>query len=301
MHLKHRPKTFEEVVGNDHIKQVLKQWCENRTFNPIMFEGERGCAKTTLAHIVAKEFGAPDENITDLNCVHFSGVDNMRERMDSLHKSSLFGKYKVLILDEIHRLSAVTQQVLLKPLEALPPNILIIACSTEPNSLISTLLDRFVRFRVSLLNFTESEYLLSSVLAKEGITFPKWKKALLLEESEGNPRRILTGLSKIININDEEEVKYLLDLNNIEENSDILKLLRVFNTVNSWEPVKNELKICLKTNSPNNIRVGLMNIISGSLMSNFPILKGIKLYDNLIKAEVYPEKANLIMALYKSI
>ena len=174
-----RPTTLNDFVGNTRLKKFLKNIS---LVKPIMLEGDTGLGKTTLAYILADMFGAPSENITDLNCVHFSKIEDMRERLTNLGKASLFGSKKVLILDEIHELSNKTQQVLLKPLELLSNNIFVIACTTTTQKVIPTLLGRFDRFRVQPLDNTESMTLINIVSSKIGIKIADKFKVLLIKE-----------------------------------------------------------------------------------------------------------------------
>ena len=298
MHLKYRPQNFNEVLGNAYIKRVLQNMTEYR---PIMFEGEKGAGKTSLAYIVAKEFGAPPENVTDINCVHFSKIEDMRGRMESLGRSSIFGNKKVLILDEIHMLSLASQKVLLKPLENLPNNVLILACTTTTEKVVGPLLDRFIRLRVKALSKKESKQLVNSISKKEGIVLEKQIEVLLLEKSEGNPRRLLTNLAKLRSVSDIDEATYLLDTSIIEE-VDVLTLWRALSSGLAWSTCKVELQKLLKDNTPESIRIGLLNLISGKLMSNYlrNDIEGKKLVtcSSILKKFGFPEKAILIADVY---
>ncbi len=301
MHLKYRPKTFAEFVGNSYLKNSLQNMELNK---PIMFEGDAGLGKTTLAYILADKFGASPENITDLNCVYYSKVEDMRDRLDKLYKSSLFGNEKVLILDEIHELSPKTQQVLLKPLENLPNNVLVIACTTTTAKLIGTLVERFMRFKVQPLSSLESSELLDGICKRENILLQKWKKALLISKSEGVPRRLLIGLDKIKSVEDEVEAKYLLDMTSLEENGDALDIMKLIIGGRDWVHIKDVLSRALKNNSPESLRVGMLNLISSRLISDYLKNKeeGERLsraYDYLSNTG-YPEKSSLIVGLYRS-
>jgi len=301
MHLKYRPQSFDEVIGN---KALIKSLKEIQLGRPIMFEGSRGLGKTTFAYILAKEFGASENNITDVNCVYFSKIEDMRERLDTLSKSSLFGKEKVLILDEIHELSPKTQNVLLKPLEDLPKNILVLACTTTTKKVVGTLLDRFIRYRVNPLSVRDSKTLIDSVCKKEGIFLKKSFKVLLIEKSDGNPRRLLTGLAKIRNAEDEKEAKYLLDLDFVEGFEDALEVLKFVLSKISWGAIAKRLKEALKEVKPESIRLGMMNLIANRILLNYhkSVVEGEKLvqmYSILNSYQGNLDKANLIIALYQ--
>lgn len=300
--IKYRPETLEEVVGNTAIKKVIKTMIDTKKFSHVLLEGSTGSGKTTLAHIIASSFGA--QSLEDLNCVHFSGINDMREKLSSLMLTSFLQK-RVLILDEIHRLSTQSQDVLLKPLEGgLASDVLLIACTTTVEKLSPMLLDRFKRLKVMPLSDSEAFQLIESIEKLERIGVPKWKKALVVEKSEGIPRRILSGLEKVIHIEDEKEVIFLLDLNELEgENEDVLNLFKNLLALQSWDKIKTILKQVLKSVSPDGIRTGLMNIISTRLMSDYGTLEEktrlSNVYEKLIPTMSYPEKSNIVFLIFK--
>ncbi len=304
MHLKFRPTTMDEVVGLDYIKNALERF----EFDvPVMFHGERGCGKTTFAEILAKEF-CEDEftlNIRTINCGYYTKIDDMRAEIDRLHVSSLFGKNKVLILDEIHRLSNASQNAWLIPLEKLPENVLVLACTTEPNKIIPTLLRRFVQYKVHRLGPVDARILIDKVLAKENISMPKWAKIKVIEQTDCIPGLIMTALPKIIGITDEAKVDYLLEVVTMEQDADVLEILKQILGSTGWSAVKEALKVALKETKPESVRMSLMNLISGRMMSNFAtdgneLIRLCDFYDGLQEAEGYPEKANLINAIFKA-
>ena len=300
MHLKHRPNSYDEIIGNSIIKRFIMS--ENLG-QPLVFEGETGIGKTTFAYIVANDFGAPKENIVDLNCVHFSKVEEMRDRIEKLYTSSLFGSKRVLILDEIHELSQKTQEVLLKPLETLPEDILILACTTTTDKVIQPLLDRFIRLRLKPLTEEESKLLIGKVCTKENIKLPKLFKMILIDKSDGIPRRLLTGLSKIKIAENEEEVRYLLELESID-NLDVLELMKLItNSKIDWKHIRDKLREILKSYSPENIKASFINILSGRVMSDYfsSDVEGEKLIKthSCLMDSGYLPKADLIMSVYK--
>jgi len=303
MHIKYRPKDWSGIIGNKTIVKVLSQKKDSR---PVLLIGERGAGKTTIAHILARQFGAPLENVMVRNCVNESGIAEARELLTALKRSSLFGDKKVLILDEAHHLSSKALNNFLVPLDGedsdrLPDNILVIACTTEPDKIPSVLLDRFLTFRVKNLTYEESLSLINFVSEKEEIKLTKWLKVLLIEKMEGNPRRLLTGLAKVRYCESEDEANELLELVKLDEDSDILDLFKIYRS-GSMPGVKEALNKLLKDKTPSSVRVGLMNIISGYLISKWskPDDTAVcDLYKRLKEAEGYPEKANLIYAVMR--
>ncbi len=304
MHLKHRPTTYDELIGLTSIKKSISE----STFQfdvPVMFMGERGCGKTTLAGILARQFGANEQTTRTINCGYYTKIDDMRKEIDMLQKTSLYGTKKVLILDEIHSLSKASYKAWLTPLENLPANVMVIACTTEPQMIPEMLLERFVSFKFSPLTQKESRLLIEQVLEKEGLDIPKWVKIKVIEQSQGIPRRILTALPKVIKIKDESEVDDLLQILSVDQEAEALDVLKCLLSKTGWGGVKKALSTAVKDATPEKIRLSLMNLIGGRLMSNFAtndaeLFRLSKFYRALQLAEGYPEKANLIIAVYKA-
>lgn len=292
------PKTLDEFVGNERLKKFLRGMSFKK---PVMFEGLPGTGKTSLAHILSNMFGAPPENVTDLNCVYYSKVEDMRERLASLSRSSLFGAKKVLILDEIHELSDKTQQVLLKPLEVLSEGIFVLACTTTTQKVIPTLLRRFDRFKLEALTDEESEELIKKVSNTFDIHLNDELKNFLIKESKGIPNTIIRGVELLDKAESIEDALYILHTDSLED-TDVLALMKLIIKRAKWSILKTELEILLKSYSPSNVRTGLLNLIAARLIS--PYFKSDKEGDFLSKCfsilsrDGIPEKAFLIVAIY---
>ena len=303
MHIKYKATSWDDIIGNLIIKKSIQNL--NLGGRAILLEGEKGCGKSVMAKIIAKDFGASEHSIRIINSVQTSKVEEMRETLDILLMSSIFKEdKKVLIIDEPQELSHKAQEALLIPLENLPINTLVITCSALSEKIEEMLLERFTRFRVRPLSNEESNTLICTIVKKEDIKLPKLIKQLLIEKSDGNPRRILINLTKLKDIKSEEEAKYLLDLSAFEDNSEILELFRLLISNVSWNIIRKKLNELLKTEKPEGVRVGLLNLTSGRLMSDFfnDINEGKKLilaHECLLEANNFPERANLITAIYR--
>ena len=301
MHLKHRPITWDEIVGNDHIKNSIK----NYKFDvPVIFVGERGSGKTTMTGILVREFGVPDSNVIYFNCGNYRKIDTAREQSEKLYQSSIFGKKKVLILDEIHKLTPDAQDVWLTPLENLPKDVLVFACTTEPNKLIETLYDRFIKYKVYPLNDKESLDLINKVCYKEDIELKDWVKNSIVKKAEGIPRNILTILSKVAGVTGKPDIIRLIETSDADEDDqEVSVLLHKLNCVTyHWKEIKDVLIPLLKTKSASTVRTDLMNMISGKILySNVTEENLTRLYFILKEADGFLERAELIAALSKFI
>lgn len=305
--INYRLTSLGEFLGNQHIVNYLKNTYDYTKH--LLFEGERGTGKTTFAYIVAKQFVDSEENIHDINCQHYSGVNEMRSLVENyMNKTSLFGNKKVVILDEVHSLSKHAERELLKPLEdeKYIGKILLIGCTTSVNTLSKMFLDRFTRLKTNPLSTKQSLELISQIEQKENFKLGKNKKVLIIEKSEGNPRLIINNILKIQNIENEEEIKAILTLSSIDTDEEILKLFKVINSNSvSWKGIVNTLNKALKRSSPQDIRIGLINILAGKLKSQYLPSREegnrlLQLYTFLSKDWFdITDKASLIIQLYR--
>jgi len=306
LYIKHKPRNLKEILGNKHIVNSLSQMFENKTFAHLLFEGELGCGKSTLADIVTEKFGVDPHNIIDVNCFD-KGIDFIRDIIDNfIHKSSIFGSRKALILDEVHGLSPQAQQILNKEMDnkELIDRIIIIICTTTLYKVNPAFVSRFQHYRVLPLSEDDSKTLIDSVCGKENIKLSKYAKHMIIEKCDGIPRKMLTAIPKLVGIEDKEEITYLLDLSSIEEDEDILDLFKIiFTKGTNWDIIKVKLEKLLKTKSPDSIRIGLMNLISTKIMSKY--LKGEeeghilqKCFLSLKNYIGFPEKSNIIVGVF---
>ena len=294
----HNVDTLDNIIGHNAIKSSLKDFDFSK---PLMFEGERGCGKTSLAYIMAKRFTDNEINIKDINCAYYTKIADMRGEIDNLYKLSLFGGNKVLILDEIHKLSPASMDAWLKPLETLPSNIFVIACTTIVGKMPNTLLRRFSRYKLKKVSDTAIMKLINNIGTENRIEFSKPMKSLLVEKCEGIPGLVITSIPKIANITDIDEAEAILDILAIQEDEETTKIFKYYLKDVTFNELKPILKNLLKKKSPDEIRIGLMNIIGGYLISKYGTekFKATTLFESLNDAQGFPEKAKLINCLAK--
>jgi len=218
LYRKWRPKTFDDVVGQPHITETLKnQVRAGRTSHAYLFIGSRGTGKTSCAKILAKAVncespvdgspcnrcricrGIDDGSIMDvveMDAASNNGVDNVRQLRDEAVFSPATAKKRVYIIDEVHMLSGPAFNALLKILEEPPEHLMFILATTELNKVPATILSRCQRHSFRRLDTETIVGRLNYVAAQEGIDLTPEAARLLAVRSEGGMRDALSMLDQ---------------------------------------------------------------------------------------------------------
>lgn len=163
LYLKYRPNRFEDVIGQKSIVKILKQQLStNSIFNCMIFAGVSGTGKTTLARIYANELNNNVGFPIEIDGASNNGVDNVKQIVESASERSLYGNYKVYIIDEAHMLTTQAWNAFLKTIEEPPRYTVFIFCTTDPSKIPETIQNRCMRF-----NFTR----VSSELIRQRLDF----------------------------------------------------------------------------------------------------------------------------------
>ena len=148
--VKYRPETWEQVIGQDVIVEILKKQVETNTIkNSYIFSGASGCGKTTVARIFANEINKHQGLPIEIDGASNNGVDNVKQIVNEASQRSLDSEYKIYIIDEAHMLTTQAWNAFLKTIEEAPKYTLFIFCTTDPQKIPDTIKNRCMRF-----NFT---------------------------------------------------------------------------------------------------------------------------------------------------
>lgn len=222
LYRKYRPRTFDDVISQEHITTTLKNQITTGTAaHAYLFTGSRGTGKTTCAKILAMavnclhpvngnpclECAACREiadgsavDIVEMDAASNNGVDDVRALRDEMSYTPVSCKYRVYIIDEVHMLSANAFNALLKTLEEPPEHVKFILATTELHKVLPTIISRCQRFDFRRINPADSVKRLLYVAAQEGFTLDEDAAELIAQLSDGGMRDALSLLDRCMNI-----------------------------------------------------------------------------------------------------
>lgn len=277
LYRKYRPKTFDDVYGQQIVVQTLKNVIKNNKLtHAYLFVGPRGTGKTSIAKIFAKTINClhPEDglscekcdicisnnsnenvDIIEMDAASNNGVDEIREIRNHITLLPTVSKYKIYIIDEVHMLTTGAFNALLKTLEEPPEHIIFILATTEPHKIPLTIMSRCQSFEFKPIPVATIKERLKYICAQENINIDDKSLNLIAEESNGGLRDAVSMLDQLnayadgnikyedvllLNgrINDDEIEKFMNEMVNDDLNS-------VFTKIESWqEEGKNFIYIC---------------------------------------------------------
>ena len=211
---KWRPKSFNELMGQEHVVTVLvNALTQQRLHHAYLFTGTRGVGKTTIARIFAKSLnclqgvtakpcGTCDAcvdidqgnfvDLLEIDAASRTKVDDTREILDNVQYAPTRGRYKVYLIDEVHMLSRSSFNALLKTLEEPPEHVKFILATTDPQKLPVTVLSRCLQFHLKALTIKQISDKISEILSNEAVNYDDDAIALLAKAARGSMRDCLS-------------------------------------------------------------------------------------------------------------
>ena len=209
---KYRPKSFDEVVGQDAVTSTLENAInKGKLGQALLFSGPRGVGKTTCARILAKKINLIHEvkndysfNIFELDAASNNGVEHMRNLNEKVRVPPRIGNYKIYIIDEAHMLSKDAFNAFLKTLEEPPEHVVFILATTEKSKILPTVLSRCQIFDFKRISVIDIKKRLESIVLDQKMKYDDEALFLIAECSDGSLRDGLQILDRMINFCDND-------------------------------------------------------------------------------------------------
>jgi DNA polymerase-3 subunit gamma/tau len=225
----HRPRTFADVVGQDHVVRTLRNAiAQDKVHHAYLFVGSRGTGKTSMAKILASSLNCQGEaggghgsggptvspcggcdscraiasatslDVIEMDAASNNSVDDIRDLREKVAYAPVSGRHKVYILDEAHMLSPQAWNAFLKTLEEPPPNTIFVLATTEAAKVLATVVDRCHRFDFARPSVPQIASVLRRVAEREAISIPDEATALIARSATGSFRDALGTLEQLL-------------------------------------------------------------------------------------------------------
>ncbi|MBR1981897.1 MAG: DNA polymerase III subunit gamma/tau [Akkermansia sp.] len=217
---KYRPRTFKDVLGQDHVVRTLCNAIEQkRLAHAYLFVGPRGTGKTSTARIFAKALNCsggprvdfdPDEDVCleiaegrsldvlEIDGASNRGIDNIRDLRDNVQFTPTRGQYRIIYIDEVHMLTKESFNALLKTLEEPPAHVMFIFATTEPHKILPTILSRCQRFDLRPIPAEIIANHLVNIAAQEGVTLSLPAAFAIARVADGGMRDAQSMLDQLV-------------------------------------------------------------------------------------------------------
>ncbi|MBL0725345.1 MAG: DNA polymerase III subunit gamma/tau [Alphaproteobacteria bacterium] len=249
--IRYRPKVFSEIVGHDVIKKVFVNAINlNRVHHAFLLTGTRGVGKTTIARILAlslncSKFDAPTTkpclecanckqiidgshpDVVEFDAASKTGVDSVREIIDSSAYAPMMSRYKIYIIDEVHMLSKGAFNALLKTVEEPVNGVKFIFATTELRKVPVTIMSRCQKFILGNLSISEIKSYLEYIAKEENLNTEDSALDLIAKYANGSVRDALSLLDQVISVSDNKMVlsKDVSDILAMPEFQSVVELL----------------------------------------------------------------------------
>lgn len=240
--IKWRPKTFDEVIGQDIVVKILKRQVDRQEFkNVYLFSGATGCGKTTIARIFANNINKGLGRPIEIDGASNNGVDNVRNIIDGASQRALDSEYKVYIIDEAHMLTIQAWNAFLKCIEEPPAYTIFMFCSTNVEKFPATILNRVQQFNLTRISPDLIANHLKNISRAEGFYSYEDSCEYISNHCKGGMRDALSMLDKVIQYSEQLSVEKTIQILGGFEYKDLFNITNaiidkrqeiVFNTIN---------------------------------------------------------------------
>ena len=218
LYTKYRPQSFEEITEQKEVTEILlNQISSGKIRNSYLFVGASGVGKTTLARILSKVINKGSAGIIEMDAASNNSVDDVRAILSESNYMALDAEYKIYIMDEVHMFSNGAWNSMLKTLEEPPAKTIFMLCTTDPQKIPDTILNRVQRFDLTRISYKgivdRLRYIVDNEMKDRSITVSDDSIEYIAKLANGGMRDAITMLDKCMSYKDnivlEDVVKIL--------------------------------------------------------------------------------------------
>lgn len=303
LYRKHRPKTFEDMIGNDSSIASLKKLIEKKKVNSFLFTGPKGCGKTSAARICAKELGTSEPfSLVEINCADNRGIDAAREgiieRMKGIPMDG--SRYLVFIIDEVHRATPDWQGAMLKHLEDTPEYVYFFLCTTDPQKLLDTIRSRCTKIKFTPFSYDNLLFLLKRVRKAEKLNVGKEVLIDIAENCDSSARNALVLLEQVSEVEEEKEQFAIIKGYTEEVEAVVKELCQALLKGYQWKDVAKIIKN-MEISDAEKIRYAVMGYMGAVLLNGKGNPRAAIALENFSEPFYNSGKNGIILASYQTL
>jgi DNA polymerase III subunit gamma/tau len=299
LHLTHRPKNLDEIVGNENTIEALRSVLDREEDIPhsFLFTGPAGTGKSSLARILKTELNCSDSDFFNINTASSRGIDTIREIIDNSQFAPMLGKIKIFLLEEVHGLTTQAFESLLVLLEEPPKHVVLILCTTELAKIKATIRRRCHHTELQSLSLPQIKKLLKSTLEKENVSeFPDAVLERIASVCNGSPGQALNLLDTVVDIRDDDTALKAIEDATVSE-ANIAEIARMLlSGREQWSSIAKLIKGL--SGEPESLRYAFLGYFNAVLLGGKNSDKVAAITMPFLESCMYSSKAGLTMAIY---